>query len=196
MNPITGEAAQSSTPVDIVPGFVVRDAPPPAPSAVGALSQGDLDGDGRIDLVAPVEGGFQVWLALGDLAFSSASFGPYAPTTIAVGDVTGDGLADLLLATPSGIDVLQNISTGPGSVDFAALQVLTPSDAFFALALLDRDLDGDLDLAAAGGSTNWLYDNEVVASPIPEPATMLILGAGVLALLRRRTPIRSARPGR
>ncbi len=83
---------------------------------------GDLNGDGKNDVVLTDQGGSQVWVLLnfGNLTFTKGV--PYAvngsPAGTAIADVNGDGKPDLVVADENGIDVLP----GKGDGTFGALQ--------------------------------------------------------------------------
>jgi Bacterial Ig-like domain (group 3)/FG-GAP-like repeat/FG-GAP repeat len=89
---------------------------PHADSATGALPQGvavgDLNGDGKLDLVTTNDGDSTVSVLLGN---GNGTFQPhvdyptgFGPTEVAVGDFNGDGKLDLAVATQCGTTPLQN----------------------------------------------------------------------------------------
>ncbi len=118
-----------------------------------AIAAGDLDGDGRADLVAAAgAGGVAVLLNRGGGAFGTPTrlatgFDAYG---IATGDLDGDGAVDVVAATTTGVVVLRN---GGGGA-FGAATAVTP-DAVRDVALADLDNDGDLDIVGAvrGGNS-------------------------------------------
>ncbi|WP_137181168.1 FG-GAP-like repeat-containing protein [Roseomonas sp. AR75] len=116
---------------------------------------GDLDGDGRLDLVAiGTDGGFRLsaWRNTGTGFEPFAAFEglPVAPWGVpALGDLDGDGLADIVVGSSGGLAAYRNADTGwealPGN-QFAG--VTAPVGA--APALGDLDGDGLLDLVLGG----------------------------------------------
>ena len=108
------------------------------------LIAGDLNGDGRPDLVADDAEGIKVLLNHGDSSFAPARRYPFYGY-LALGDLNGDGAPDLLT---SGVSAL--INGGDGK--FVA-NASYPGGG--PLALADFNGDGRLDFASAGG-----YDDE------------------------------------
>ena len=89
----------------------------PGTSSLG-VALGDVDGDGKVDLVATTSSATSLYLGTGTGFSSTAtSVGP-AATSVVLADLTGDGLLDLALATSTGRQVRVN----RGSAD------LTPDD--------------------------------------------------------------------
>ena len=120
-----------------------------------SVSLGDLNGDGRMDMVVAcnglvagyvAEGGISVLLGKGDGTFAKpvGYIGAYGMDSVAMGDLNGDGKADLAVvgsSTISSVEVLlgkgNGILTTP--VDFT-----TPWSAR-SVALVDINRDGKLD---------------------------------------------------
>jgi hypothetical protein len=128
------------------------------------LVAADMDGDGRLDLVARNRTNGTVSVARG------LARGQFAPEVVhdatgfiglaflaglAVGDVDGDGALDVLAGRilPAGVDLL--FGNGDGTLG-AALHPPLPGGALRDLALADVDGDGDDDLLLRGTDTLWL----------------------------------------
>jgi hypothetical protein len=120
------------------------------------VALGDLDGDGKPDLVVNGEGPSDELYVVQNLSVpGSLSFG--SPVNIAfaggfnpvLGDFDGDGKLDVAVAA-SGILVLRNTST-EGQISFAPGQIFDPGAYVYYVAAGDLDGDGKTDLAAAVG---------------------------------------------
>jgi hypothetical protein len=90
-------------------------------SAVQALRAADLNGDGRLDLVAADKGGGKVWVCLGrgDGTFSSgvsSAAGTY-PNDLAIADFNGDGRPDAVTANSGSDDATLLLGRGDGAFE-------------------------------------------------------------------------------
>src|SRR5262249_17481086 len=109
---------------------------------VSDAAAGDLDGDGRLDLVWVADGRAAAALNKGDGTFRApVDLGPAA--SVLLFDYDNDGFLDVFLANPSGPSaLLRNAGTGrltaPG---VGALPAARTAEA------VDADGDGDLDIA-------------------------------------------------
>jgi len=129
-----------------------------------ALAAGDLDGDGKPDLVMVNNNGsnfvvYQNTSSTGNLSF--AQLPPFAepgtPYAIAMGDLNGDGKPDLAIIEQSSniIEVFPNTSS-VGSISFgAAVPVFLPNGySPWSVAIGDFDGNGMPDLATTDYSNN------------------------------------------
>ncbi len=115
--------------------------------AWAAVAAGDLDGDGREDLLATSAGGIRAWLSFATLPWLEISNGLPGGTVrrITTGDFDGDGFRDL---ADAGGRVLLN--SGMGSWLPRGAGIVLRSTYRHAVASADIDLDGFDDLAFAG----------------------------------------------
>lgn len=127
------------------------------------LAAGDLDGDGKPDIVMANEGSnffavYQNTSTPGHISF--AQLPPFATSDasicVAVGDLNGDGKPDIVIADPdnNAISVFPNTSS-VGSISFGAeypipLPLPSANYAIYAVAIGDLDHDGMPDIAACG----------------------------------------------
>ncbi|MDO7875279.1 T9SS type A sorting domain-containing protein [Hymenobacter sp. ASUV-10] len=148
-------------------GFQARQ-PALAGRAATYVATGDLNNDGRPDLVVTNYSGQTVSLHLQDASggFSVGNqiqtfMGPQAPS---LGDLDGDGDLDLAFANNNGSvfgSVYIRLNDGTG-VFSGTQQLATDADAG-TVTFGDVDADGDLDLLVANGTypaTAWLYFND------------------------------------
>jgi hypothetical protein len=125
-------------------------APIPATSAPnGAMLAGDVDGDGRTDLVTPGIGELTVDHALGDGAFRRTVSLPLPGNGLSRGDVAdmdGDGDLDLVLRSNTAVGVAGN--DGTGNFTWSAFSASSsPFDDDLRVADVDGDGDHDVVLA-------------------------------------------------
>jgi len=133
------------------------------------LALADLDGDGRLDIVAAVSSlnevaVFQNLSSPGSL--TTSSFSPEidcavgAPFQIAVRDVDGDGKPDIITANNSSntVSILQNISLGGllTSNSFAAPVSFATATGPVWVALADLDGDGKADIVTANHDPTYM----------------------------------------
>ncbi len=148
------------------------------------LSAGDFDGDGGVN-AGDV-----------DFIFSQIAAGTHFPDL----DLDGDGAVgreDVVELVNNLLDTKFGDVTLDGKVNDDDLSVLSENWLSAAgMGWADGDVTGDGVVNGADLSLlaqNWQFDNSAGgsptgSSPLPEPATMLLLAAGGLALLSRRTP--------
>jgi surface antigen len=113
---------------------------------------GDVNGDGKADLIAVDEGGTFVMLSTGSgfsapQGWSGTPF--YGSKATLVGDVNGDGKADLIAVDEGGTFVM--LSTGSG---FSAPQGWSGTPFYGSKATLVGDVNGD-------GKTDLIAVNEI-----------------------------------
>ncbi len=134
-----------------------------------AVSAGDLDADGHLDLVSANWPNVSVLLGGGDGTFAEAvayniGGGNDTPKAVAIADLDGDGDLDLAVGMrSSGAVVLLN--NGDGTfVEAGTYGVGYTPFSLISLASADFDDDGDFDLVLTGtGSTSGLLPEGVIA---------------------------------
>ncbi len=131
-------------------------------SLAAEVATGDLDGDDKID-VAVRNGNFVSVFRNRSTGSGDISFAAKLDFTIAagafsigVGDLDGDCKADLALVSDSNntISLMQNTSTGAGSINFAATVDFPSGINPVSVAIGDLDGDGKADVAVPNLSDN------------------------------------------
>ncbi len=128
-------------------GFSCADLDPSADDSNGAAF-GDVDGDGRIDVVVANNGSNRVCLGDGSGGFTCGDMGAGGVNTLGVdlGDVDRDGDLDAVLANYDALEGARNsVCLGDGAGGFDCTDVSSTLDSTTGVALGDVDRDGDLD---------------------------------------------------
>jgi hypothetical protein len=139
---------------------------PLGPQLAGAVAVGDLNGDGKLDLViigntCDVNGELtgnrfvNVLLGHGDGTFSAGSSVQLPPgqtwPLLALGDFNGDGRLDVIMTTPNGVLLMPGNGDGTlGAPNTFATNSYDPN----ALAVGDFNGDGKLDIATTGNAAS------------------------------------------
>lgn len=129
------------------------------------VALGDVNGDGRLDIITPNMARNQVTVMLGDGkgGFQATPGSPLRPERAvwgtAIGDVNGDGFADIAMASGANASVVIMLGDGRGGFTAAAKQLRAGTWVTY-VAMADFNKDGKPDLVASNygsGDINvWL----------------------------------------
>jgi len=139
------------------------------------IATGDFDGDQRPDwarLIAADGGSLEVWLAANS-AQPAGRFPAPGLERLLAADLDNDGHLDLIAYGADSTEVFRGV--GDGSFTAAGTDFGLSDTGAHAVAVLDFDIEGDLDVATAGGrnGTAELFRNSL-AGPL-EPVGKLSL---------------------
>ncbi len=145
------------------------------------LAIGDVDGDGRPDVIDVPEGLAQVSVLLnaGASTFAAPVVGPIpSPGVPALVDVDGDGRPELIVRSALAITVHPISTSGVVGAAIQTVLVAAPKPAtqdFLELRLLrvDVDVDGDQDVVARYGGGHLVLFNDSQGHLVPAPGTLM-----------------------
>lgn len=154
--PAYGGSVYVARPGDKNGNFTLAQSYPVSPNFVsygpGQLTVGDVNGDGKPDVVVTEPDGNSIGVLLnngGALGVPQYFAVGGTPAAVAVGDVSGDGKLDVVTANANGT---VSVLPGQGNGSFGAAQNYAVGGPANSVALGDFNHDGRLDIATTGGT--------------------------------------------
>jgi uncharacterized protein (TIGR03437 family) len=120
-----------------------------------SIAGGDLNGDGKLDLVVTISndttypGGLAVLLGRGDGSFQSPVLYPVTSAGVVVGDLNNDHVPDLIVSIPRSADAYPGAGYLLGNGDGTFAPEVQFAGLIGPLVTADFNRDGQLDLAGA-----------------------------------------------
>ena len=154
-------------------------------SSSGGIMTGDLNKDGKIDLIIGYFGGSVISVfnntssGIGNINFDPKIDFPAGSTasSIAIGDLDGDGNVDLAASSRNSgsLSVLRNTSLSGGPISFANKVDFTSASSVYMTAIGDLDGDGKNDIVVANnnGLGISVFRNNPLLAPITQATNVL-----------------------
>ena len=119
------------------------------------IAVGDVNGDGKLDIVTVGFGGVHILTGNGDGTFNavSSASGSVSGQNIVVADLDGDGNADIAYTLKYGSNNGIAIQYGDGKGGFSVPSTFPPTGISTSIAVADVNGDGKLDLVAGNVGT-------------------------------------------
>jgi len=123
------------------------------PEEIYRLKSGDLNGDGKVDLISVGDSSIGVLLGKGDGSFAAFKEVRRAsrPWDAASGDLNGDGKEDLVLGNLSDNNISVLLGKGDGTF-LSGVDYVSDKGPFF-VAIADFNRDGKLDVVSGNART-------------------------------------------
>ena len=131
-----------------------------------AVALGDIDGDGKPDLVVANSGSGEIRILRNTAVAGGLNSGSFStpgnsypagstPAGLALGDLDSDGDLDVVVSDSSGgkIYIWRNGSS-PGNIDSTSMTSITVGTTPFGIAINDLDIDGRPDIVVANKGSN------------------------------------------
>ncbi|HMS34469.1 MAG TPA: FG-GAP-like repeat-containing protein [Ignavibacteria bacterium] len=131
-------------------------------SSPKSVSFGDIDGDGRQDMIVTNSGDTSVSVFRNTSTFGNVSFAARvnfpsggSPWSVSISDIDGDGKPDLVVANRVSwtISVIRNTSTS-GAISFAPKVDFATGSSTYSVSIGDLDGDGKPDMAVASSTVS------------------------------------------
>ncbi|MEO6851499.1 MAG: FG-GAP-like repeat-containing protein, partial [Mucilaginibacter sp.] len=132
------------------------------PDALGGIFSGDLDGDGKVDLVTTGQISanqalitFKNTSTIGNISFSWVKVysSGYHPSNVIIADIDGDGKPDMAAPVgPGDFYVYKNTTAAGGKIDFADPVGYQSGTYPIGISIGDLDGDGQPDMVVPDGS--------------------------------------------
>jgi len=142
------------------------------------IASGDLDGDGRADLVITNQADNSISVLRNTSSTGSITASSFAtkvdlatgldPYSVAIGDLNNDGKPDITVANySSGTASVFSNASSPGDISLSSKVDFDSGSGSLTIAINDIDGDGKPDLAVSnGGSRISILKNKIASSPI------------------------------
>ncbi len=166
----------------------------------GEMVQGDVNGDGRLDLAIDSHDSYNVTLLLGD-ANAGFALAPNSPIVmkqgqqphthgLGIGDLNGDGKLDLATVNNADNDISVAFGDGRGGFTIAPRSPFPVGPSPYPLTLGEINKDGRLDIVATASATGPARAQQLATSR----ALTLLLGDGQGGFRRSELPLRTGQP--
>lgn len=150
-------------------------------SSIGAVTAGDLNGDGKAELIAADGENNSVSVyrntsTPGSISFVTTATGAVVSaiaTNVYVADLNEDGRPEIIADTKGYIAIIPNNSTGPSNLTFGTVQLISMDNYLDKIAVADFDGDKKVDIVSGQSYIRNTSVNGVISfSPLTNFATL------------------------